>query len=141
MDHAIHTWSCPNCNRPFKHKNQAHSCLKVDANTHLENKNPNVKRIYDKLLKEVRRFGDVKVSPTKSSIMFVSKSTFVAVKPKQHWLDIEFLLDKEMIEYPIHKTGRANKSRVAHFVRLESPKDVTKKIIGWLKASYEITSR
>lgn len=96
--------------------------------------------MYDKLWSEVKKFGGVKVSPSKSTIMFVSKSTFVAVKPKEEWIDIEFLLDKEVSEFPIHKTFRANKSRVAHFVRLESPKDVNGRLIGWLKASYKLTS-
>jgi hypothetical protein len=137
----MNSWTCPYCNRPFKHKNQAHSCVVIDAETHIENKSPNVKKIYDKLWKEVKKFGNVRVSPTKSTIMFVSKSTFVAVKPKKDWIDIEFLLDREVNEYPIHKTFRANKSRVAHFVRLESPNDVSARLVRWLKASYDITSK
>jgi hypothetical protein len=133
-------WLCPTCHRPFKHKNQAHSCVTLDASVHLDDKSPNVRKIYDKLWSEVRKFGDLNVSVTKSSIMFVSKSTFVAVKPKRNWLDVEFLLDKEVNKFPIHKTFRANKSRVAHFVRLESAKDVSAKLIRWLKASYKFTS-
>jgi hypothetical protein len=134
-------WTCPLCHRPFKHKNQAHSCVQIEAEAHLADKHPNVKKIYDKLLTEVRKFGAVKVSPTKSTIMFVSKSTFIAVKPKHDWIDIEFLLDEEVNEYPIHRTIRANKSRVAHFVRLQSPKDVSARLVRWLKASYTITSK
>ena len=99
---------------------------------------PIAREIYDKLWSRVKALGDVSVSVTKSSIMFVSKSTFAAVKPKQNWVDVEFLLDKEVIEFPIHKTSRANKSRVAHFVRLESAKDVSAKLVLWLKASYEL---
>ena len=133
-------WTCPNCHRPFKHKNQAHSCVSLDPSVHLDNKNPIVRTIYKKLLKEVQKFDNVKVSVTKSSVMFVSKSTFVAVKPKLNWMDIEFLLDREVNEFPIHKTVRANKSRVAHFVRLEHPKDITAKLIRWLKESHKITS-
>jgi hypothetical protein len=133
-------WICPNCTRPFKHKNQAHSCVTLDARVHLDDKSPNFRKTYDKLWSEVKRFGSVKVSVTKSSIMFVSKSTFIAVKPKQNWLDIEFLLDHEVNEFPIHKTVRTNKSRVAHFVRLESPKDVSVKLISWLQASYSLTA-
>lgn len=133
-------WLCPNCRRPFKHKNQAHSCVTIEANTHLDNKSLKVRTTYDKLWLEVKKFGGVKVSATKSSIMFVSKSTFVAVKPKQNWLDIEFLLENEVKAFPIHKTFRANKSRVAHFVRLESPKDVSAKLVAWLKSSYELTA-
>lgn len=133
-------WFCPRCHRPFKHRNQAHSCVRIEAATHLENKNPVVTLIYEKLAKAVGTFGDVKISSTKSSIMFVSKSTFLALKPKQNWIDIEFLLREEVNKYPIHKTFRANKSRIAHFVRLQSPKDVSASLIGLLRRSYKITS-
>ncbi len=71
--------------------------------------------------------------------MFVSKSTFAAVKPKQEWIDLEFLLDEKVEQYPIHKTFRANKSRVAHFVRLENPRDVNARLLFWLKQSYDLT--
>jgi hypothetical protein len=98
-----------------------------------------VRNIYDKLWSEVRKFGDLNVSVTKSSIMFVSRNTFIAVKPKMNWLDIEFLLDREVHEFPIHKVVRANKSRVAHFVRLENPKEVSVKLVSWLRESYELT--
>lgn len=133
-------WICPECNRPFKHKNQAHSCVRIEEAVHLENKSPATRLIYDRLREAVRKFGDVKTSGTKSSIMFVSRSTFLAVKPKRGWIDIEFLLDKEVTDYPVYKTFRSNKSRVAHFVRLQSPKDVSTKLIGLLKRSYEVTN-
>lgn len=133
-------WNCPKCSRPFKHKNQAHSCVSLNADVHIDDKSPNVRKIYNRLRGEVKKFGVVKVSVTKRSIMFVSNGTFAAVKPKQHWIDLEFLLDAEVNEFPIHKTIRANKSRVAHFVRLEHAKDVNAKLIRWLRESYTSTS-
>lgn len=133
-------WTCPECHRPFLHTNQVHSCVSIDPYAHLDDKDPNVRKTYDKLQHVVMKFGNVKISPTKSTIMFVSKSTFLAVKPKKEWLDIEFLLDKEVHEYPVHKVVRSNKSRVAHFVRLEKPKDLTAKLIALLKISYKITN-
>ena len=136
---SIANWICPNCKRPFRNKNQAHSCIRIAAASHLENKSPQVRNIYEKLSRSVRKFGTVRVSATKSSIMCVSKSTFAAVKPKQEWIDLEFLLDEKVEQYPIHKTFRANKSRVAHFVRLENPRDVNARLLFWLKQSYDLT--
>jgi hypothetical protein len=113
--------------------------VKVGPDMLFHNKSPLVKQIYDRLAGEMEKFGNVKVSSTKSSVMFVSRSTFLAVKPKKNWLDIEFVLEDVVNEYPIYKTFRANKSRVAHFVRLESLKDVNKQLIRLLKLSYTIT--
>ena len=114
--------------------------MRVAENDHFIGKFPIVQDIYKKLMKEVLALGKVHVSAVKQGIMVVSRSTFLAIKPKKAWLDIEFLLDEEVNEYPIHKVFRANKSRVAHFVRLEHPREVNKRLLGWLKRAYTVTS-
>jgi len=129
-------WVCPDCGRQFKHKNQAHSCVRLNPDDHFIGKDPKVRATYDKLLREVEKFGDVNVSSVKIGMMLKAPSTFVAVKPKKSWVDIEFILDEEINQFPVHKTFRYTKGRFAHFVRLEGPKDVSKKLLGWLKRSY-----
>lgn len=131
-------WVCPDCGRQFKHKNQEHSCIRLDPDVHFVGKDPKVRATYDKLLREVKKFGNVNVSPVKIGVMLKGASTFVAVKPKMMWMDIEFILDEEIAEFPVHKTFRYTKNRFAHFVRLEHPKDVTKKLIGWLRRSFQL---
>jgi Domain of unknown function (DUF5655) len=88
------------------------------------------------LLKGVMKFGDVNVSPVKNGVMLKGLSTFLAVKPKKSWVDIEFILGETINEYPVHKTFRYTKGKVAHFVRLMQPKDVSKKLLGWLQESF-----
>lgn len=92
-------------------------------------------------MSKVSDFGNVTISPAKNCILLKSASTFLALKPKKEWMDIEFLLDEETDEFPVHKTLRVSKNRVAHFVRLEHPREITRKLTGWLKRSFEITSR
>ena len=133
-------WTCPKCKRSFKNKNQSHSCVRINPDDHFVGKDPRVKRVYDALLREVGRFGPVDVSPVRIGIMLKGASTFLAVKPKQKWIDIEFALDEPIEEYPVHKTVQYAKGRWAHFIRLEHPKDVTKKLVGWLKRSYILTA-
>ena len=134
------TWTCPNCKRIFKHKNQWHSCVRVDAEDHFSGKGPNVKEIYDKLLKEVKKFGEVNISPVKGCILLKASGTFLALKPKKEWMDIEFLLSEKVDDFLIHKTVRVSNHRFAHFVRLEDPKQVTKQLLGWLNRSYKLIS-
>lgn len=132
----VTSWVCPDCGRQFKHKNQAHSCVRLDPDDHFFDKDPKVKETYDKLLREVKKFGNVNVSPVKIGVMLKAPSTFVAVKPKKMWTDLEFILDEEINEFPVHRTFRYTKGRFAHFVRLDGPNDVSKKLLGWLKRSY-----
>ncbi|MBI1807513.1 MAG: hypothetical protein HYR76_10735 [Ignavibacteria bacterium] len=132
------TWVCPNCKRNFKHKNQSHSCVRVDPEDHFLNKSPNVERVYKMLLAEVRKFGKVNVSPVKNCILLKTSSTFLALKPKKRWMDIEFLLDEEVNDYPIHKTVQASKRRFAHFVRLEDTEEIDKRLLSLLRRSYTL---
>jgi hypothetical protein len=117
-----------------------HSCVQVAVAEHLRRKSPQAVAIVQKLLAETEAFGAVTVSPVKNGLMLKSASTFLAVKPRKEWVDIEFLLDEEIEVLPIHKTFRVSKRRVAHFVRLEDPREISRKLVGWLKRAFELTS-
>jgi hypothetical protein len=108
----------------------------LNPDDHFLGKEPHVKKIYEALLRGVNKFGGVDVSPVKNGVMFKGLSTFLAVKPKKSWVDIEFILSEAINEFPVHKTFRYTKGKVAHFVRLEHPKEVTKKLLGWLEESF-----
>ena len=132
-------WNCPKCNRQFKHATTYHSCVKVDADSHFINKAPNVKAVYEKILKEVRKFGKINVSPVKSSIMLKNASSFLGIKPGKAFVDLDFVLPEETHEFPIYKTMKYSKNKVIHFVRLESTKEVDKQLLRWLKISYDLS--
>ena len=133
------SWICKKCNRPFKHINQWHSCVKVDADTIFANQNPNVKKCYDKLLKEVQKFGkDVKITAALKTVFAKAPSTFIAMKPRKDHLVIEFLLDDERNEFPIEKTFRVSKNRVAHFLRVQNPSEIDRQLLGWMRDAYEL---
>jgi hypothetical protein len=89
----------------------------------------------------VTAFGKVNISSVKNAIIVSSTSTFLAVKPKRDHADIEFLLDHEVNEFPVLKTFRVSRSRVAHFTRIGDPGDVDEQLMGWLKEAYETVNR
>ncbi len=130
-------WICPKCFRQFKHKISDHSCVKIDVRTHFIGKQPNVKAIYNKLIKEVHKFGYVNVSPVKGSILLKNVSTFMGIRISKRWVSIDFFLPIESIEFPIYKAMRYSKKKVVHFVQLEKPKEVDKQLLHWLKVSYD----
>src|SRR5437762_13125184 len=98
---SLSIWVCPNCRRPFKNNNQWHSCVQVKDEAVFQNKNPKLKKIYDKLKQEVLKFGEVSISPDKSAIFFKVRSTFLAVKPRKDSLAIEFVLNQAVNEFPV----------------------------------------
>ncbi len=134
------SWQCPECSRDFKHKNQPHSCVKVDINSFFNNKSPLVYTIYAKLLKEVKKFGEVKIHMSKSTINFSAEGTFLVLKPKKEWMDIEFLLDKEITGPPVYKSVAVYGSKYALYARLNMPEDIGKKLLGLLKEAYRLSA-
>ena len=134
-------WNCPKCGRQFKHATNYHSCVRVNANSHFINKNPNVKAVYEKILKETKKFGEVNVSPVQSGIMLKNVSTFLSMRLGKGWLDVDFFLPQETNEFPIYKTFRYTKRKVVHYVRLESTAEVDKQLVNWLKISFNMAGK
>lgn len=135
-------WTCPKCDRPFKHKNQWHSCVKVNPDILFERQNPVIIKIYQRILNEVTRFGnDIAITASKYAVFAKAPGTFLALKPKKDFLAIEFLLSEEVNEFPIEKTFRISKNRVAHFLRLDDPVQIDTQLLNWLKAAYHTVSR
>ena len=133
-------WNCPNCGRSFRNTNQDHSCMITDLESHFVNKQQNVIDTFEKIKNEVMQLEGVQINSVKNAILFQAKSNFLAVKPKKTHLDIEFVLDEKVDEFPIYKTFQATKSKCAHFVRLESPEEVDEQLILWLRKAYKISS-
>jgi hypothetical protein len=127
---------CPKCGKKFKHANQSHSCARIDIAEHFKNKSPRVRATFDRLMGELNKLGNTTVNPVKSSIQVKGKTTFLSIKPTRDYLDIEFLLDDNVDEFPVYKTFRYSKTRIAHFAVLESPRGVTRKLMKLLTRSH-----
>ena len=135
------TWTCPNCKKEFRNKNQVHSCAKVDLEDHLKNKSPQVIATFDKLMRELGKFGEVTFNPVKTSVQVRVGATFLSIKPKKEYMEIEFQLGDEVDEFPIYKNIRISKNRVLHFAILKSPQEVNTHLINWLKKSHELVNK
>ncbi len=81
----------------------------------------------------------MQISVASQAICFKHSSTFLWVKPKNLFVDITFYLHQQIDEFPIFKSLRQSKNRVAHAVRLEKVSEVNKQILHWIKQSYELT--
>jgi len=130
-------WICPCCNRKFKIQNQAHSCISIPIDNHFLGKNPEIKACYLKLKQTLVLFEKAIEISTKSAILYAASSNFIALKPKNNWLDIEFVLNKPNDEFPIYKVVQASKNAFAHFIRIENTKEIDNQLIEWIKKSYQ----
>jgi len=102
------------------------------------NKQQNVIDTFEKIKNAILLFDGVRINSVKGAILFRAKSTFLAVKPKSSFLDIEFILDEKIEEFPIHKTVQASKLKWAHFMRIGSPDEVDEQLLEWIGKAYEV---
>lgn len=133
-------WICPNCGRQFKNTNQDHSCAITPMEYHLIHKNPNVVELYHDLSAYIMSLGnEIRMVSVKNAILFATMSSFIALKPKKEWLEIEFNLERKMDIFPIHKILQITKSKHCHFMRIDSKEHIDQNLLDWLLESYQVS--
>ena len=106
---------------------------------HFENKNPVVKSIYERILKESRKFGDVKEEPKKTSIHLVNKSAFAGVTTRKNALLLNIKSAAPIQHARIAKSEQLSASRFYQEVKLTSPDEVDSELVTWLREAYAIS--
>ena len=96
--------------------------------------------IFEKLQTAARKLGkDVKVCPCKTIVPFYRNRVFAQVNPiTKTRVELGLVLVDVPFKGLLKKNPRANeKDRIQHIIPLESPEDVTKEVLGWLKKAYD----
>lgn len=106
---------------------------------HFEGKDPVVKSIYDRILKESRKFGRVIEDPKKTSIHLVNKSAFAGVATQKVALVLNIKSSSPINHARIKKSEKVSASRYHQEVKLTSPDEVDALLLGWLKEAYSIS--
>jgi hypothetical protein len=106
---------------------------------HFENKDPVVKSIYDRILKESRKFGAVTEEAKKTSIHLVNKSAFAGVATRKNALVLNIKSSAPIKHARITKSEQLSTSRFHQEVKLTSPEEVDSILVGWLKEAYAIS--
>jgi hypothetical protein len=106
---------------------------------HFLNKDPVVKSIYERILKESRKFGTVIEEPKKTSIHLVNKSAFAGVTTRKQALILNIKSAVPIKHARIAKSEQLSASRFHQEAKLTSPDEVDSELIGWLKEAYAIS--
>ncbi len=93
--------------------------------------------IYDRLLDAIKKFGaDVEIAPKKAYVSFRRNKQFAIVQPSTKTrVDVGINLKGQPADGRLEASGSFN-AMVSHRVRLETPDQVDKELIGWLKEAY-----
>ncbi len=107
--------------------------------SHFENKDAVVRQIYDRLLSESKKFGQVIEEPKKTSIHLVRKSAFAGVATRNSALILTIKSDHKLSSPRIHKSEQASANRFHLEAKLTSPTEVDAELLKWLKDAYALS--
>lgn len=105
---------------------------------HLEGKEKVVADIYEKLIAELQKFGQLKIEPKKTSIHLGNRFGFVGVYTRKDYINLEVHLNHKLVSKRVSKVEQASANRFHHTIKLTTPKDIDKELLTWLKEAYEL---
>jgi hypothetical protein len=134
------SWTCPDCGKAFRNRNQWHSCYTLNIEDHLRNKPEVIRNVVYDLISAIGQFGPIELNPVKSVIQVKAGATFLSIKPKKDFIELEFQLGDEIDQFPVHRTVRISGNRVLHFLYIQSSEDINDQLLEWLRSSYILVS-
>jgi uncharacterized protein DUF5655 len=107
--------------------------------THFEDRSPEVKAIYVKILQAAKKLGPVREEPKKTSIHLVRKSAFAGIATRKSSLILTLKSDGDLPGERVIKRERASANRWHLEIRLERPAQVDRELVGWMRRAYELS--
>src|SRR5829696_160342 len=130
-------WTCPKCGRNFKRRDQQHSCVLLKKEDLFEKKPEEFRRIFQKVVDIVDTLGDYRTESVPPDVIyFKTASTFLAVKVKKAFLEIEFFLDHQDPAPVVSKWLQTSRHRFAHVVPVEREEELDQQLQHWIRSSY-----
>lgn len=109
-------------------------------NSHFEGKAPNVREIYDQLIKGLTKIGPLVEEPKKTSIHLVRTTALAGVATRKAHLILTLKSNHLLTSPRIHKSEKASAARFYHKVKLTSPADVDGELLNWLAEAYALSA-
>ena len=137
---TLTVWKCPACGRRFAKARQWHSCQIKGLEDHFRGRDPQVREIFDELVRRLKEIGPVKVDPVKTSINLTTRHHLGAVTVRGTFLRLGFLSDRRIRDDRIVHVEQLGPTKFGHSVVLESIEDLDDVVMGWLAAAYRLGS-
>jgi hypothetical protein len=133
-------WTCPQCRRQFKNRNQSHSCGQFTVEALLDGRPAGVIELYDRLAEVIGQCGEVVVAPTKTTVLFKVRTVFASVAIAKNWLDVVLVLGRRA-KHRRFKKAQAEYPGIVHWLRIERIDEIDEDLVGWLREAYEHCKR
>lgn len=132
------SWTCPLCGKAFAKENQSHQCVRTSVEEVFEGK-AHLLPLYEHLLSRLDLPGEFTVTTSRKAVTLYAenKKAFLVIEPKKAFLDVWFLLDRKIEDFPVYKTLQPSKTRFANFMRLYEPSDADRLVLGLIRKGYD----
>jgi len=104
-----------------------------------EGKAPELRATFDRLISQLRQFGEIKVAPKQTSIHLEKNSGFAGVHPRKTYFNLEFRTDHKIDDPRITIVQKLSARRFEHTVKLEKESHVDDQLLKWLREAYELS--
>jgi hypothetical protein len=86
----------------------------------------------------IREFGPFTAVPTQTQINLLARTTFAGVTVRKQWLNLGFLLTREVVHPRITRVERISPRTYMHTVRLRLEKNIDPQLRDWLQEAYAV---
>jgi hypothetical protein len=107
---------------------------------HFSNRSPEVKAIYEAILKAARKLGPVEEEVKKTSIHLVRRTAFAGIGTRKTYLILTLKSDSDLQSARVHRREQVSTNRWHLEVKLESSLKVDREVISWLKNAYDLSA-
>lgn len=99
---------------------------------------PELRAVYDALVKAAEAFGPVEQDPKKTSIHLNRTTAFAGVAVRKAHIVLTLKSDRAIDSPRIFKSQQTSARRFHHEVKLASTKDLDAELRGWLRSAYDL---
>ena len=112
--------------------------MEYSAQDHFKYREQVVTDIYEKLIAELHKLGQLKIEPKKTSIHLGNRFGFAGVYTRKDYINLEVHLNYKLKSERVTKMEQASANRFHHTIKLTKPKDIDKELLNWLKEAYDL---
>ncbi len=99
---------------------------------------PELQRVYARLLKAVQGLGPVVEERGERSVLLRSRGGFLGVHPKRDCLDLQIVTDHVIPAPRVTKVDPVSARRFHVHVRLANETEIDGQLLGWLRDAYDL---
>ncbi|ASU36243.1 DUF5655 domain-containing protein [Mucilaginibacter xinganensis] len=132
-------WTCPLCNQEFINTNQVHSCREKQLTDFLNGKSEHTIALFNHLVGEFQKIGEVRLHPAKSMISFASRKRFAyVIQLGKNFIDVVFpfkqTYDDNLCFNKIKPV--TGSSDFNHHFRMYLPEDINDEVRMYMQLAY-----